>query len=92
MKQAHTIVQINIWISNITMFIEFVIITIVQCENIQPPQFPNVTLTLTGLDIGARATYICDSGLKVNGTMRLTCTASGWSDDIPTNCYGTDYT
>ncbi|VDI23567.1 Hypothetical predicted protein [Mytilus galloprovincialis] len=58
-----------------------------QCENIQPPQFPNVTLTLTGLEIGAKATYICDSGLKLNGTMRLTCTASGWSDDIPTNCY-----
>ncbi|CAG2215058.1 unnamed protein product [Mytilus edulis] len=58
-----------------------------QCENIQPPQFPNVTLTLTGLEIGAKATYICDSGLKLNGTMRLTCTDSGWSDDIPTNCY-----
>ncbi|XP_063438659.1 uncharacterized protein LOC134719597 [Mytilus trossulus] len=59
-----------------------------QCENIQPPQFPNRTVTLTGQDIGSTATFKCDiQGFKLNGTKRITCTASGWSDDIPTNCY-----
>ena len=41
-------------------------------------------MIITGISVGDTATYTCDEGYELIGSMNVTCTDSGtWSDEPP---------
>ena len=58
----------------------------VTCQELSAPA--NGMVTVTGQRSGATATYSCDSGYEVDGSVTRTCQATGmWSGSEPT-CVG----
>ena len=73
----------NVFIFLILLWNFYFIVSVGGCPTLDDPA--NGMVSVTGTETGDTATYTCNAGYELIGSMTLTCLSSGsWSDEPPT--------